>query len=121
MLENESKNNDIVILKLDKPREIKFGIKAIKIIEKLKKCKISNLNLDQLTADELIQITHAGLVDKSDTTVEQLEDLIDQYTTIGNVIIIISEAFQVAFGKNALNPEQQTLLETMINQNQSMG
>lgn len=112
-MEECSKNNDVVILELDKPREIKFGVKAIKIIEKIKKCKISNLNLDQLTVDELIQILHAGLIDKSDVTIEQLEDLIDKYITVGKAIAIISEGFQVAFGKNALTPEQQTLLETM--------
>lgn len=110
MSENESKNNDMVILELDKPREIKFGVKAMKLIEKLKKCKISNLSLDQLTTDELIQITHAGLVDKS-VTIEQLEDLIDEHTTIGNVILVISEGFQVAFGKNALTPEQLTMIQ----------
>lgn len=121
MGDNTSKNNDLVILELDKPREIKFGVKAIKIIEKLKKCKISNLNLDQLTTDEIIQITHAGLIDKS-ITVEQLEDLIDEHTTVGKVIMAISEGFQVAFGKNDLTPEQQILLAEMMekqSQNQS--
>lgn len=117
-MEENSKNNDIIILELDEPREIKFGVKAIKIIEKLKKCKISNLSLDQLTTDELIQIVHAGLVDKS-ITVEKLEDLIDEYTTIGKVIFAISEAFQVAFGKNALTPEQQALMDSIIQQNKN--
>lgn len=96
-------NNDLVIIELDKPRTLKYGIKALKTIEKIFNCKITKLDTTELGTDEIMKIILAGLAwEDADLTVEKLEDLIDTHTTFGVAINKMTEAIGNAFGtKNA--------------------
>lgn len=92
-------NNNIVILELDRPRELKYGIKALKIIEKTLNCKITKLNTEELGTDEILKIILAGLInDDKELNVNKLEDLIDEYSSFGVAIAKMSEAMGKAFG-----------------------
>ncbi len=94
-------NNDLVILELDKVRSLRFRTKAIKQIEKLFGCKLSKAleKMSDLDIDTAIKICHIGLTwEDAELTLNQLEDLIDDHITVGELLSKISEALELAFG-----------------------
>jgi hypothetical protein len=99
------------ILNLDRPRRLKFGFKAIRLIrEKFGDRDISDLL--NLKVDEMPTVAWAGLVHEEEgLTVERVSDLIDEqipdrYTVMGIVEIII-EAISEQVGT-----EKKTMTQT---------
>lgn len=92
-------NNDVVVLELDKIRNLRYGSKALKMIEKTFNCKITNMNLDNMGIDEVNKMIFAGLTQEdSSLTLEQLEELLDKHMTFGEQLTKMTEAFNLAFG-----------------------
>lgn len=93
--------NNIVLIELDKPRTLKYGIKAIKQIEKLYKCNLSKAleKLTDLSGDDIVKLIYLGLVWEDNTlTYDKVEDLLDEYTTIGEAVKKLTEALTASFG-----------------------
>ena len=90
-----------VIYKLDKERTLRYGVNALARIEDSIGKPIMGLDLEHLGIKELLAIVHAGLYheDKS-LTVEQVGDLIDDYSDINEVAEKLGEALTLAFGKS---------------------
>ena len=86
-------------IQLDKARNFKYGMRALDRIEKKLKTKIATLDMDNLSMEETATLIWAGLVheDKS-LTVENVMDLIDDYSTLPEVAEIMNKAFESTFG-----------------------
>ena len=90
------------ILELDRPRKLKFGFKAIRLIrEHFGEKDISDLL--NMKVDEMPVIAFAGLIHEDpDLTVEKVEDLLDgsipeRYTVV-EIVNILAEALADHFG-----------------------
>lgn len=116
--------NTNVILELDRPRNLRYGSKALKNIEKIFNCKITEVKIDNLDIDTVTNLLHVGLQSDDPTlTLEQTEDLLDKYIPFIEQLNKFTEAFNAAFGvvkrPNELgaqiaptNPTVENVLET---------
>ena len=92
---------DIVIIELDRPRELRFGHKALKLIKSmLKKSLMDSIKegINGIEPETLEKILYAGLVGEDDTlTLEKIEDIIDT-TPYSNLLVKMTEAIHKAYG-----------------------
>ena len=101
---------DMVILDLDRPRELRFGFKALKMIEGMFKKPLMEIDLGNLKSDTLEKILYAGLkADDKDLEFDKMEDLLDliPYTEI---VTKMSKAIGIAYGVN--EDEVEKAMET---------
>lgn len=88
-----------VTINLDKPRTLRYGINALAKIEDLTGKPILSLDLNRIGIKDLLAIVYAGLYHEDKTlTVEQVGDIIDEYSDINTIAEKIGEAFTLAFG-----------------------
>jgi hypothetical protein len=93
-------------IQLDKARNFKYGMRALDRIEKKLKTKIALLDMGSLSMDETATLIWAGLVhEDSKLTVENVMDLIDDYSTLPEVTAIMNEAFETTFGTKETTEE----------------
>lgn len=89
-----------VLIKLDKERTLRYGINALARIEESIGKPIMGLDLEHLGVKELLAIVHAGLYHEDNSlTVEQVGNLIDDYSDINEIAEKLGEALTAAFGK----------------------
>ena len=99
-----------VMLELDRPRKLRFGMNALVVIEELIGKNISEMNLEKVSMKDIRTIIYAGLSGDNKTllggvmTPEMVGDLIDEYSDINTVALKMSEAFEHSFGKNVVGP-----------------
>lgn len=98
-------NNDVVIIKLDRPREIRFGHKAIKTL-----CSMLGTSFEEISTvmnnpgPEIIeQVMYCGLLSDArkngeTLTLEQMEDLLDYADPYIEVVEKMNQAIVMAFG-----------------------
>lgn len=88
-------------IEIDKVRNLRYGMKALSLIEKKFKKNLSAIDFESLTIEETMTIVWAGLVhEDSSLTVEKLIDLIDvNNVRIDSIIKAMSEAINDAFGQ----------------------
>lgn len=97
-----AKNNDVVIINLDRPRELRFGHKALKTFQ-----SISGIGLDEIgkggyDLDTIEKLLYCGLLSdgrkQGDALkLEDMEDLLDELP-LQEIIDKMTEALSVAFG-----------------------
>ncbi len=89
-----------VTVELDKPRQLRYGMNAMVIVEDLLNKKISQINLLDLSFKELRVLAFAGLYheDKS-LTLDAVGDIIDKYSSTSEMSMKIGEALTLAYGK----------------------
>lgn len=82
-------------IKLDKMRNIRFGMRANQLIERTLGIKsFLNLDLDNLSTDEIATLLWAGLVhEDSELTPDKVIDLVDEFSTQSIVYPIIAKAY----------------------------
>ncbi len=86
-------------IKLDKSRNLRYGMKAISIIEKQFKKPIGQIDMNNMTMDDAAILICAGLQhEDKDLTPNKVMDLIDDYSDITTALNAMAEAFQGAFG-----------------------
>jgi len=110
-----SKNNDVVIIELDRPRELRFGHKALKTMQALGVDIVGQKN-DEFSIDDIEKIIYCGLLsdarkNNEPLKLEDMEDLLDQAPSYQHIIDKMQEALTAQFGGgdaegNAPNPEQ---------------
>lgn len=98
---NEEKN-PTVIINLDRPREIRFGHKALKQLTKLTNKNIVELTKDDFDLAELEKILYCGLLSDArehgeTLKLEDMEDLLDTADSYGAIIDAMNQAFDRAF------------------------
>ena len=88
-------------IELDKPRNFRYGMKAISYIEKKLKQPIAKLDLNNLTMEDTAIVICAGLMhEDKNLTPSKVMDLIDEKGNFMKVIEAMEQAFNEAFGGN---------------------
>ena len=98
-------------IQLDKQRNLRYGHKALILVEDSMGRSLSKLNFEDLKLRELTKLLWAGLVHEDPMlTLDQLIDIIDDCDSM-NIIEEIAEkiglAISEAFGKNQPAPAQK--------------
>lgn len=100
------------VLTLDRPRRLKFGFRAIRLIrEKFGDREISDLM--KMRVDEMPIIAWAGLIHEDpDLTVEKVEALVDEKIgkdyTVMDIVGILIEAIGDQIGTGKKTPETKS-------------
>jgi len=100
------KNNDVVIINVDKPRNLRFGHKALKSIKQMTGKSVMEMNLADLDDKDLEKIFYCGLKhEDSELELEQIEEILDK-TSYHQAIEALTEALNLAFGVNEKNDQR---------------
>lgn len=87
------------VYQLDKARNIRYGFKAFHLIEKTIGQKMSNIDFDALSMHDQAVLLWAGLHHEDPTlTPDDVMELVDKHSTIGEAIRKTGEALAEAFG-----------------------
>lgn len=97
-----SNKNDVVILELDRPREIRYGYKAIKTLLALIGKDLEELDTSNM--DEVEKVIYAGILSDAQRNgetlkLEDMEDLLD-LKPFDYVVEQMNKALNIAFGGN---------------------
>lgn len=96
-----------VTIVLDRPRTLRYGMNALAKIEDITGKSMMSLDLDNVCIKDLLAIVYAGLYhEDKKLTLEQVGDLIDEYSDISTIAEKLAEALTVAFGKPANGKKQ---------------
>lgn len=99
-------------IEIDKTRNLRYGFKALSLIEKKFGKSLSKIDFDDLKIDELIKITWAGLVhEDKELTEDKLMTLLDENNvSMQKLAEGIAEAMKRSFGnpnQAVANPKQK--------------
>lgn len=109
-------NNNVVIIELDRPREIRFGHSALKSMLATLGISLEEFEVDGGNLERLEQIMYFGLLSdarKNGETLkmEDMEGLLDQASSFGEIMekmtLAINKAFETA-SQNSKNLKQVT-------------
>lgn len=92
-----------VIIELDRPRKLRYGMNSMVVIEDLTGLKVSKIDFNNIGFKELRSIAYAGLCHEDKTlTPEGVGELIDEYSDVKEFSEKMAEAINLAFngGKN---------------------
>lgn len=94
--------NTIVFLNLDRPREVRFGHKALKRMSALIGRSFHKISEEELNLEELEKILYCGLLSDAQEhgetlKLEDMEDLLDQAESFNSVMDAMNEAFNKTF------------------------
>ena len=85
-------------IKLDKVRNLRYGMKAISLIEKSLNTSVSKIDFNELRMEDAATIIWAGLYhEDNDLTPDKVMDLVDEHSNIQTAIETMGEAFQSSF------------------------
>jgi len=103
-----------VTIELDKARNLRYGMNALVKVEEMTGKSITSLDLESLSMKDLRTIVYAGIYhEDKELTPEIVGELIDDYSTIGEVAEKLGEAFTIAFGEsNEKNAQTQLRKKT---------
>lgn len=88
-----------VPVQLDKMRNLRYGMKAISLIEKKFGKSIAKIDMDNMTMEEIATFIWAGLVhEDKELTPDKVMELVDNFSTVQAVMEKVSEAMNLAFG-----------------------
>jgi len=107
MSENISENNDkntMVVINLDRPRFVRFGHKALKQLGKLTGKRIDEMDENDFDLADLEKVIWCGLqADAKEhgevLKLEDMEDLLDQAESFGEIMEAMNKALEVSFQK----------------------
>lgn len=98
-------------IELDKPRNFKFGMRALSLIEKKLKLKIAYFNPEELTIEQTAIVIWAGLQhEDKDLTPDKVLDLIDEHSSYTETMVALSKALTLAMaGEEALEAMEKEM------------
>lgn len=96
-------NNNVVTIKLDRVRVLKFGHKALKTMLSLTGKSLTEFDMNGFDLNELEKILYCGLLSDAKANneslkLEDMEDILDEAESFQYVIEKMTEAFDKAFG-----------------------
>lgn len=96
-------NKDLVFIQLDRPRELRYGHKALKTLLALTGKDIDALELDAIDPGELEKYIYCGLLadaraNGEDLKLEDMEDLLDAAPSYTHIIQSMQDAINASFG-----------------------
>lgn len=97
-------NNNLVVVNLDRPRFVKFGHKALKQLTTLTGKKLEQMDENDFDLADLESIMWCGLQadakEHGETLkMEQMEDLLDEAESFGDIMLAMNKALEQAFRK----------------------
>ena len=93
-------------IKLDKVRNFKYGMRAISLVEKRFKKPINKVDMDNMTMEEAAVMIWAGLVhEDKNLSPDKVMDLVDDYSSVPEVMRHLTEAMNESFGVGAAEEE----------------
>ena len=98
-------------IELDKPRNYKYGMRALDLVEKKLKKKMAKIDMDDLTMEETATFMWAGLQheDKS-LTPDKVIDLVDEHSSYTEAVVEMSKALTLAMaGEEALEQMEKEM------------
>lgn len=98
-------NNDVIIIELDRPRELRFGHKALKKLSALTKKSMEEIE-GAFNPDEMEIYLYCGLLVDAEENgeilkLEDMENLLDKARPYSMLLEKMTEAFSVAFRGSA--------------------
>jgi hypothetical protein len=108
-----SDRNDVVILNLDRPREVRFGHKALKTL-----CAMTGVTMDKIggvlnmaTMEDVETLMYCGLLSDAKKNneiikLEEMEDLLDM-VPFEDVMETLTKAFASSLGDDEPGEEQK--------------
>ena len=97
----EQEHNDVVMIELDRPRELHFGHKAMQRFSALRHCSILNILAELEQYDAVSCAAYCMLAtDDENLTVAQVDDLLEKYTDPVSLYIKVTEAVTLAFPRD---------------------
>ncbi len=112
---NTPDKNDVVILELDRPRELRLGHKALKRFSALTGCSLKDMeeqiqNYDKMSAMLWIMVTEDQKEQGEPImTPEALDDLLDNHRIkISKILKVCSAALQAAFEDEDAESDEDT-------------
>jgi hypothetical protein len=96
-------NNDVVMIQLDRPRELRYGHKALKKLSALTGKSMDELDSGSIDFEQIEIFLYCGLLsdarENNETLkLEQMEDLLDEAPSYNHIIEKMEEAFAKSFG-----------------------
>lgn len=86
-------------IQLDKSRNLRYGMKALSLVEKKLGKPVAKIDMNNLTMEDAAIMIWAGLAHEDpDLTPEKVMDLVDEYSDIQTVFEAMGKAFEAAFG-----------------------
>lgn len=91
----------MVVIELDKHRNLRYGYKALIQMEEMLDTNLSGIDMSKLTLKDTAIILLCGLMHEDKTlTLDILIDIIDEHGEIEDIATKIAEAFDLSFGDN---------------------
>jgi hemerythrin-like domain-containing protein len=93
-------------IQLDKVRNFKYGMRALSLVEKKFKKPINKVDMDNMTMEDTATLIWAGLVhEDKNLTPDKVMDLIDEHSSLPEVMRQLTEAMNESFGAGAVEEE----------------
>lgn len=84
---------------LDKARNLRFGMKALSLVEKKLGKNIAKVDFENLTLEEVAVLVWAALShEDKELTPDRVMDLVDEYSSIQAVVEALAIAINESFG-----------------------
>lgn len=104
-----SDKNDVVIINLDRPRELRYGHKALKKLMAMTGKGLETMDTESLDLEELEKVLYCGLLKDAQENgetlkLEEMEDLLDE-APFKEIMEKMQLAFQMAFGDFGEEPK----------------
>jgi hypothetical protein len=95
-------------IKLDKPRNLRYGMKALSMAEDIMGKPIMTLDLNRITIKDTATLLWCGLVhEDKELSVDIVMDLLDECEDIQKVFELVGKALAESFGgKNQKNGQK---------------
>lgn len=98
-------------MQLDKSRNLRYGMKALSLIEKKLKRPIAKIDMENMSIEDMAVFVWAGLVhEDSSLTPDKVMDLVDEHSNMVTAFEAMNEAFNEAFGSGE-EPEEKNAQE----------
>lgn len=100
--------NMTVLIELDRPREVRFGHKALKKLMALTGKSLNNITEEEFSMEELERVMYCGLLSDAKEhgetlELEQMEDLLDHAKSFNEVMEAMEKALENAFQSTEKN------------------
>jgi hypothetical protein len=94
--------NDLVLLQLDRPREIRFGHKSLKMLSLMLGKNMAEFDESQIDLGDIEKVMFCGMLQDAkehgeNLELEQMEDLLDLASSYGDIIKAMNDALNKAF------------------------
>lgn len=96
--------NDVVVLNLDRPRIVRFGHKALKMMDSLTGLSMDKLgDFESFEVEQVEKIMYCGLLSDAKANnetlkLEDMEDILDQAEQWSDILKAMTQALQYSFG-----------------------